>query len=273
MLPRLSFQWVLCLFIATILTGCDQYEAAMYQAEQFRKKGDYPRAVHFLQEAQKLKPEKSALISEKYQQYLREVMVKAADCDTSYSTLQSLADSLGNELRQQAFGGRYFVRTIGDKVQMGDLQGKVQFPTDLETATPFDQNGLSRIRSKGAYYLVDTSGQIWPAACQPEALTPDHTAADFRLKGLQVWPRQLGRRPQIKVLLLAENQLKTVPAQHRLSEIEVLDLSYNPVSEFPVSFLESLPKLRMLRLSHTALSPEAIDRIKANVPEGCAVEE
>ncbi|MBK8965342.1 MAG: WG repeat-containing protein [Lewinellaceae bacterium] len=115
----------------------------------------------------------------------------------------------------------YFIDKNGDPVtKLGQW----------ETAEQFDGRGYAKVKKRGdnANYLLDTLGNRYKVAYQINELGPEITALDLSDKQLTQIPEAVFQQAQLKVLLLNNNNLASLPIEiGRLSNLTCLDLFSN----------------------------------------------
>jgi Leucine-rich repeat (LRR) protein len=123
----------------------------------------------------------------------------------------------------------YFIDKNGDEVaKLGRW----------EKAEQFERMGFSRVTKKegGQFtdYLLDTLGNIYPAAFDVRDLNKNTTALDLSDKGLDRLPTSIFQHTQLKVLLLNGNQLTSLPTEiGLLKSLTSLDLGRNQLTSLP----------------------------------------
>ena len=101
-----------------------------------------------------------------------------------------------------------------------DKNGDTPIPFDYDYALPFDDQGYAKVgiadinlRTTITYYLIDTTNTRYLLATYIAQLNPQTEALDLHHQDLKKLPAKVCKYPNLKILLLADNQLTQRPKQ------------------------------------------------------------
>jgi Leucine rich repeat/WG containing repeat len=154
------------------------------------------------------------------------------------------------------FKDRYGLAYDKSKYRYGFIDKTLNTKIDFkyEEALPFDNLGFAKVKRDKSYYLLDTLGTEYPLATELSQLLPRVTALDLRGKGLDSFPSLVLANTQLKVMLLAQNKLKSIPAElGELRNLQSLVLGFNQLTEVPAE-LGRLQNLQWLDLGGNKLT-------------------
>lgn len=104
-----------------------------------------------------------------------------------------------------------------------------------------------------------------------EGLTVQTEALDISINGLNKFPKEIFKYPNLKILVLKDNQLKKIPEKIKyLKNLEVIDVSCNKLCELPKG-IATLKKLKRLILSENYIKNGQVDLLKTKLPN-CEIE-
>ncbi len=135
-----------------------------------------------------------------------------------------------------------------------DKEGNIKIDYRYSEANNFNTDkGFARVKFEGDYYFVDTLGNEYRLAESISQLTENTEALDLSGQQLDKFPTEILTYPNLKVLLLYNNNISELPAElSRLYSLYKLDLSDNQIAFLPASSVQ-LRYLKTLDLSGNKL--------------------
>lgn len=144
-----------------------------------------------------------------------------------------------------------------------DKKGNRRIVRTYEEALPFDITGFARVRMAGRYFLLDSTGVEYPLATELSDLTATTEALDLRNHNLDTFPTTILEYPNLKILLLSDNLLKSIPVEiGSLSQLKSLHLANNFLTFLPAT-IGDLTQLLDLNVAKNELRsiPNAIGEL------------
>ena len=122
------------------------------------------------------------------------------------------------------------------------------------TETIPEFKNIYQIIQKGSQsHLRDDAGRLYLLATSVENINQATEAVDLHGQNLKALPPKVFTHPNIKILLLQDNLIDSLPENiGYLKNLQTLNLSNNPIKSLPIGF-EKLRKLRHLSLAHTPI--------------------
>ena len=101
--------------------------------------------------------------------------------------------------------------------------------------------GFTKVKKEEGYFLIDSAGSKYKLATSVEQLDASITALDLQNNGLAEIPRSVFQHKQLKVLLLNNNSLTSLPPEiGNLTNLTLFYLFENPI---PAEEQEKIKKL------------------------------
>jgi len=149
---------------------------------------------------------------------------------------------LSNTLKAVYFyDGKYGLAKKDSLFGFIDREGEVKIEHIYQQAGSFDQSGFAKVKRDNAYYLIDTVGTEYLLAVNLKNINQNTQAVDLRGWKLTKFPRQLLKHSQIKIILLGDNQLSSLPGKiTKLEKLKVLELTGNQCSEAEIGNAKEL---------------------------------
>lgn len=195
--------------------------------------------------------------------------------DSTISALDSTVLILENEKRKVLRtlsrnklsyhnANKFRIRTYGEgsrkKHVIEDEGGKSIIGKDYDEFSTFDSDGYSYAKRSGKYYLVDTIGNEYIVAKDIQSINKRTELIDLRNEGLKDFPKAILEHPNLKVILLNENNIGSIPANIKsMSKLIRINLAGNNISTIPIEIGE------LAKIEHIDLSWNFIDSIPQNL--------
>ncbi len=144
-------------------------------------------------------------------------------------------------------------------------EGEALIDYEYDYATTFnDVDGYAWVQRNDTTFFLDTEGKEYPLAEAVDKLHSNITALDLHNQSLKSLPSAVFQNPDLKVLLLYQNQLAVLPAQlWELKALENLNLRANESLKVLPPQIGALTNLRKLDLNGTSIEriPEQIGKL------------
>lgn len=194
--------------------------------------------------------------------------------DIALQTVTAVLDKIN--FYQNKYGLAYDRRTKKYGFIDKNLHTHIEFKYDA--ALPFDYTGYAWVKfgasrreksmENGFYYLIDTLGREY--LLETHFATENFRFDDQRVRALDLRHKQLeqlrlpGRLPELEVLLLGDNQLRSLPPEiFQLKQLKTLDLAVNYLNYLPPEMgnFEGLESL-FLHFNNLSAIPESVSSLK-----------
>lgn len=147
-----------------------------------------------------------------------------------------------------------------------DKKGNTIIDFSYDEAGNFDPfSGFAKVSRNNITYLIDTAGNEYPLTTTISAINGSTIAIDLRSQQLNSIPSQVFNCIGLKVLLLGNNLLTSIPADiSKLKNLVFLDLSDNKINILP-NEIGFLVNLKQLSLSNNQLGslPDNFSRLQS----------
>jgi len=229
----------------------NKYSAAMIACPE---KAAYPKQkmLDIFDKIEKLRIEAETQ-TRKANENMKRAVKAEAETKTALDKAQKLIDAFYfyDDKFALAYGGEkfiekfYFIDTLGNEV---NKLGK------WEKAEQFDYTGWAKVKNDEGNFLLDTTGAAYKVVFSALELDSSITALDLRFQDLLSIPPQVFQYPQLKILLLRNNNIDKILATiGDLVNLTVLDLSINELDSIPAE-IGNLTNLTELDLSGNQLT-------------------
>ncbi len=234
--------------------GCAEAEHQILD----KKTADVLSAV----DGEREKADKSAAMARQQQRKAEAALLKAEAATAKAEAAEKKANAVLDKIYfyQDRFGLAYENGRYGfiDK----NLQTRIGFK--YFEAMPFDYTGFAWVKrwddhQKQLEFVIDTFGNEYALAYDGTEMNETITALDLRNRDLDSVPLDVFRHTQIKILMLAGNQLKQLPPEiGNLKNLIFLGLSRNQLTQLPpeLEYLENLSVFQAFENQLTTVSPK-----------------
>ncbi len=223
--------------------GCSEAEHQVLD----KKTADVLRAV----DGEREKADKSAAMARRLQRKAEAALQRAEEATAKAEAAENKANAVLAKIYfyQDRFGLAY------ENGQYGFIDKNLKTKIDFKymEAMPFDYTGFAWVKRlddnrKQIEFVIDTLGKEYPLAYDITEMKETTLALDLRNRDLDSLPQDVFRHTQLKILMLAGNQLKQLPPEiGNLKNLIFLGLSRNQLEQLP-SELGDLENLRALQV-------------------------